>query len=102
MSDKIYPKCENARKLYIASNSQVRPCCWLSEWEEVSMDENWNLKNNTIEHILEHELSAYVQGLKENPEKFACKMCYRKCNQPFTETANPTQQYVIFGDEDET
>lgn len=98
MTDKIYPKCEFGKKLYVASSSQVRPCCWISEWDPISLDPNWNMHNNTIEHILEVELPNYVENLKADPKKYASKQCWKKCSKPFTETMNPTQQYVAFGD----
>lgn len=98
MTDKIYPKCEFGKKLYVTSSSQVRPCCWINETEQVSKDPNWNMHNNSIEHILEVELANYVEKLKTEPERYAAKKCWMKCNKPFTKTSNPSKQYVAFGD----
>ncbi len=42
----IYPKCENAQRLYVTSGSQGRPCCWLGEKGNIRQNGRWNLKNN--------------------------------------------------------
>ena len=63
----IYPKCENAERLYVTSSSQVRPCCWLGEKGNINQDKKWNL-TNTIEDILGVQLKEFVKNLKENPK----------------------------------
>ena len=90
----IYPKCENAQRLYVTSSSQVRPCCWLGEKGKINQDKKWNLNYNTIEDILGVQLKEFVKNLKENPKEWAQKACYGQCNKPFTSIDKPTEQWV--------
>tara|TARA_B100001027_G_C16196177_1_gene298443 strand:- start:554 stop:841 length:288 start_codon:yes stop_codon:yes gene_type:complete len=92
----IYPKCENAQRLYVTSGSQVRPCCWLGERGNIQQNYKWNLKHNSIENILEVELKEFVNNLKKDPEKWAQKTCYEQCGKPFTAIAKPTENWVVF------
>ena len=99
MSGQIYPKCENGHKLYIASSSQVRPCCWLNEQQSVCQDKEWNMHNNSLDHILEVELKKFVENIKLDPIKYAPNQCWKKCNKPFANTANPHNQYLKYNEE---
>jgi hypothetical protein len=90
----IYPKCENAERLYVTSSSQVRPCCWLGEKGNINQDPNWNLHNNSIENILNIELKAFVDNLKKYPKEWAQRACYGQCKKPFTSIEKPTEEWV--------
>jgi len=90
----IYPKCENAERLYVTSNSQVRPCCWLGEKGRINENRKWNLNYNTIEDILNVQLKEFVKNLKENPKDWAQKACYDQCRKPFTSVEKPTEEWL--------
>ena len=90
----IYPKCENAEKLYVTSGSQVRPCCWIGERGIINHDKKWNLNHNTIEDILEVQLKEFVKNLKEDAKRWAQKACYEQCSKPFTSVDNPIEEWV--------
>ena len=92
--DKLYPKCENAQRLYVTSGSQVRPCCWLGEAGPINRHPNWNLNNNSIENILNNELKKYVENLKKEPKTWAQNACWKQCSKPFTSTNKPTENWV--------
>ena len=77
----IYPKCKNNRKLYIAADGQMLPCCFISaEHKKPRYYEKWHTKNNSVEFIAE-DIKKWADNLEKNKaEPF--DICNAECGNP--------------------